>query len=113
MNNLVELHNNGGLIKLVEDHVELQPEAADQIADFLKFMKKLKAEEDQLKKMILEEMEFFGVLKISTDDFTISYIAETDRETLDQKALKDECPDVYEAYCKMTSVKPNVRIKLK
>lgn len=112
MNNLIELHNNGGLIKLVDDHVELQPDAADQIADFLKFMKKLKAEEDQLKKMILEEMEFYGVTKIQTEDFLINYISETDRETLDTKALKTECPVVYEAYCKLSTVKPSVRIKL-
>lgn len=113
MNSLTELHNSTGLLVQGKNGVEMVPEAAQEITDFLKFVKDLKKKEETFKQMLLEEMEKNGVVKIQTPDLLISYVAPTDRETLDTKLLKTECPDVYDAYCRISAVAASVRIKLK
>ena len=58
-------------------------------------------------------MEEKGIIKIETDDLIINYIAPTDRETLDSKSLRQDHPQLYDAYIKMTPVKSSIRIKVK
>lgn len=58
-------------------------------------------------------MESKGIIKLDTDELTISYVAPTDRETLDTKALREELPDIYDTYVKISPVKSSIRIKLK
>ena len=58
-------------------------------------------------------MESKGIIKLDTDELTISYVAPTDRETLDTKALREELPDIYDTYAKISPVKSSIRIKLK
>jgi len=91
----------------------LNPTVSARIAELEKTMKVLKQEQDALKAAVLNAMEENGIVKIDTPEVLINYIAETDRETLDTKALKEECPEVYESYAKMTPVKASVRIKVK
>ena len=113
MNELTAMHESTGLLKMDHGEVVVQPEAATKIADFLKFVKMLKAEEDNLKKMMFEEMEQFGISLIGTDEFTACYMPETDRIELDTKALKIDCPDIFDAYSKVSKVKAHVRIRLR
>lgn len=83
---------------------------------FLKNNKKLKEanqEFAELKEQMLKEMEERGLLKIVTDEATISYVEKTTRESLDTKALREELPDIYDAYVKMTEVKASVRVNFK
>ena len=75
--------------------------------------KEIKAKEDELKKAILTEMESKGIIKLETDELTISYVASTDRETFDSKKLRADNPDLYDEYIRMSTVKPSIRIKLK
>lgn len=91
----------------------LNPTVSARIAELEKTMKVLKQEQDALKAAVLTAMEENGIVKIDTPEVPISYIAETDRETRDTKTLKEKCPTVYDAYCKMTPVKASVRIKVK
>jgi predicted phage-related endonuclease len=60
---------------------------------------------------LLEEMKSKDIKKIETDDVIISYIDETERETLDSKKLREEYPDIYDECIKFTKVKASVRIK--
>ena len=76
-------------------------------------MKALKARSDELRAYILDEMEQKNIIKIETPELLISYIAATDRETFDSKTLREECPDIYDAYVKISRVKPSVRVKLR
>lgn len=101
------------LITRQNDIAVLDPETAAKIAEFERMAKDIKAKEDELKKRILEEMEKGGILKLETDDLTISYVAGTDRETLDSKALREELPDIYDTYVKISPVKSSIRIKVK
>lgn len=101
------------LIMVINDVPVLNGSTAAKVAEFERMAKEIKAKEDELKKAILTEMESGGFLKLDTDELVISYVAPTDRETLDTKTLKEELPDIYDAYVKITPVKSSIRIKLK
>ena len=90
----------------------LDPIVASKIADFELKIKALKEAEDDLKASILAEMEAKNVIKLQTDDMTITYIAQTDRETFDSKTFRKDNPDLYDSYIKMTPVKASIRIKV-
>lgn len=78
-----------------------------------KRVKELKAKEDKLKKLILEEMETKGIIKLNTDVLSITYVAPTDRESLDSKKLREELPEIYDTYINIKPVKSSIRIRLK
>lgn len=101
------------LIRMEQGTAILDPETAVKIAEFEKMAKEIKAKEDELKKKILEEMEAENILRLETDQLLISYVAGTDRESLDSKALKEELPDIFDTYVKITPVKSSIRIKVK
>ena len=101
------------LITLNNDVAILDVETAGKIAEFEKMAKEIKDKEDALKKAILEEMESKGIIKLDTDVLAITYVAPTERESLDGKTLREELPDIYDAYVKISPVKSSIRIKLK
>ena len=101
------------LIKVDGERSILSPEASQKIAEFERIAKEVKEKEDELKKAILSEMQEKGVIKLETDEIIVSYIAETTRESLDTKALREELPDIYDTYAKISPVKSSIRIKVK
>lgn len=101
------------LIKVYGDAAILDGTTAKHIAEFERMAKEIKTKEDELKKTILEEMQDKDLIKLETDELVISFIAGTERETLNTKNLKQELPDIYDAYAEIKSVKPSIRIKLK
>lgn len=101
------------LIKIENETALLDTKVSNKIAEFERQIKVIKEQEDELKKSILEEMENKKLLKIETDDLTINYIAPTDRETFDSKKFREDNPDLYDEYVKMSPVKSSIRIKVK
>lgn len=101
------------LIKIVNDVALLEPETLEKIVKFETAIKRLKEQEDELKKAILEEMESKNIIKLDSNELMISYVAATDREFFNSKKLKNDMPDLYDAYVEMRSVKPSIRIKVK
>ena len=101
------------LITVTDGNAVLSVEMASKIAEFEKAMKTIKEQEEALKTALLEEMEAKGILKIDTGDLLINYIAPTDRETFDSKALQKDDPDLYDKYIRMTQVKASIRIKVR
>lgn len=91
----------------------LSADVAQQIADFEKLAREIKAKEDELKEQIKSAMEQYNVIGVKTDVLDITYVAETTRESLDTKALKADCPEVYDAYCRISKVSPSIRLKVK
>ena len=93
----------------------LDAEVSRRIAEFEKQLKALKEQEDELKQLILEEMEKQGIIKLEdeTSGLSINYIAKTYRESFDGKKFKEEHPDMYDDYIKMSPVKSSIRIKVK
>ena len=99
---------------LVETEIgfELRQDLAIELYKFEKTMKELKAKEDEIKKIILEEMEQNNILKLQNENISISYVKPTTRETFDSKTFKEECPDIYDNYVKISNVKSSIRIKV-
>lgn len=91
----------------------LAKEAVNKLIAFEKAIKEAKAKEDALKAEILAEMESRGILKIDTEELLITYVAECERESFDSKAFRDDFPELYDDYVKMTTVKPSIRIKVR
>ena len=95
-----------------ESGFELRKDLAIELYKFEKTMKELKEKEAEIKKIILEEMEQNNILKLQNENISISYVAPTTRETFDSKIFREEFPDMYDNYVKITNVKSSVRIKV-
>lgn len=101
------------LIK-IENGLEVATQQLIDEALEIKYLEeKLKVKKDSLTLSLLEEMKNKGIKKIETPDVIISYIEESERETLDSKRFRTENPDLYDEYVKFTPVKASIRIKAK
>ena len=101
------------MVKLENGEYGLVSDAINTIVEIEKQIKDLKALQDGYKESLLKEMEEKNVLKIDTEELSISYVAPSTRETLDSKKLKEDLPDIYDLYVKFTDVKSSLRIKVK
>ena len=101
------------LIRIEQNTALLRPDVSSKLADFERIAKDIKAKQDELKQRILEEMEEHGLLKIETDELTITYVAPTSRESFDSKAFRKDNPDLYDEYITISPVKSQVRMKVK
>ena len=101
------------LIRMENDVPVLVDELSRYIANLEMQAKAIKNLQDEVKTKLLEEMEKHGIIKIDTEDLTITYVASTTRETFDGKSFKNDFPDLYDEYVKIGNVSPSVRLKLK
>lgn len=101
MNELIKFENG-----------KLAQQTIDYITAVESQMKTLKEQYEQFKTALLVAMEQNGIVKIESDNVRINYIAETTRETFDSKQFKEDMPDLYNEYVKISKVKPSVRIKV-
>lgn len=101
------------LIALTENGAILSRDTVEKIAEFERVAKEIKAKQDELKAAILAEMEEKNILKLETPEMIVSYVAAYDKESLDTKAIKEELPDIYDTYAKLSPVKASIRIKLR
>ena len=104
MDKLIRMENNTAL---------LHPGISSALAEFERQAKEIKEKQDALKQKILEEMEANGILKIETDDLTITYVAPTSRESFDSKTFRKDNPDLYDNYVNISPVKASIRMKVK
>lgn len=101
------------LIKVENEIGILDTEVSKKVAEFEKALKEIKEKEEKLKQNILSEMESKNILKLETDDLTITYIAPAERETFDSKKFREENSDLYDEYVKFSPVKSSIRVKVK
>lgn len=101
------------LIKVENEIGILDTEVSKKVAEFEKALKEIKEKEEELKQNILSEMESKNILKLETDDLTITYIAPAERETFDSKKFREENSDLYDEYVKFSPVKSSIRVKVK
>lgn len=99
------------IIKITDG--KLDQSTIDYIVSVESQMKAIKAQYEQFKSNLRQAMEENGILSFDSENLLISYVSETTRETLDTKALKQELPDIYNAYAHISLVKASVRVKVK
>lgn len=102
------------IIKQNEDgDYVLAKQAYDMICNFELTMKQVKAQYDEYKAALREAMEQNGIEKIKTDAFTVSYVPQTERVSLDAKKVEQKYPEVYTDCVRVSDVKANVRVRMK
>ncbi len=101
------------IIKVEDGNAVMSLEFMAHMLDVKDQLKKLKEIDDANNEMLLEAMEKHHLIKFENDAIVVNYIAPTDRETFNAKKFKEQCPDVYDAYCTMKPVKASVRVKAK
>lgn len=104
MNSIIE--RNGSDITVSE-------EVCERIISLEKQAKEIKKQQDSMKNEILDAMQKYGVLKFENEFLKIAFIPEHDAEKFDSKTFKEENPDVYDMYAKISKVKPSIRITIK
>lgn len=75
--------------------------------------KELEEQSKKMKESIKAAMEKHGVKKFTGDFIEITYIAPSTRNTIDNKKLKMEYPDIAEKCTKTSNVASSIRIKVK
>lgn len=101
------------LIKVENGLSILDPETSQKIAEFEKAIKDIQEKEKALKEAILEEMKQKNIIKIDTPELSITYVDETYKESFDNKLFREQNPDLYDNYVKMSPVKASLRLKVK
>ena len=84
-----------------------------QLADLKAQIKELERQQDEVKAGILEAMEHYGVKSFKNEYITISYVPDSETESIDLKALQAQEPELYDEllndYRKVTKRKGYVR----
>lgn len=87
---------------------------AEKVIAYYENEKKLAEENrNKVRDKIIEIMKAQGITKFENENISITYIAPTDAETFDSKKFKEEHPNTYQEYVKITHKKESVRITLK
>lgn len=101
------------IIERTGSDVTFSEEVCEKVISLEKQAKEIKKQQDDMKNEILDAMQKYGVLKIDNEFLKIAFIPEHDAEKFDSKKFKEENPDIYDSYVKMSKVKPSVRITIK
>lgn len=84
-----------------------------QLAELKAQIKELERQQEDVKAGILEAMEHYGVKSFKNEYITISYVPDSETESIDLKALQAQEPDLYDEllndYRKITKRKGYVR----
>lgn len=89
------------------------PQAIRAMTDLLTQQKALEQQVSDMREVIKAAMERYGVKSFENDDIKITYIAPTERTSVDTTRLKKEHPEIAEAYKKVSQVKATVKIESK
>lgn len=101
------------LIKVENNTALLNRSISLRIAELENKLKEIQEQEKELKEAILLEMQNKNIIKLETSEIAITYVDETTREDFDKKLFREQNPDLYDAYVKISTVKPSIRIKVK
>lgn len=101
------------IIERKDSDVALSEEVCEKIVSLENQAKEIKKQQDSMKAEILDAMQKYGVLKLDNEFLKIAFVPEHDAERFDSKTFKDENPDVYDMYVKISKVKPSIRITVK
>lgn len=101
------------IIERTGSDVTFSEEVCEKIISLEKQAKEIKKQQDSMKNDILDAMQKYGVLKIDNEFLKIALVPEHDAEKFDSKTFKEENPDIYDSYVKLSKVKPSIRITVK
>lgn len=98
-------------VKKQESNALITPVEMEKIRQFNQLKKEVDVIEERIKKVMLEGMKKDGIKKMDTEYFTATYVAPTERTSVDTSKLKAD--GLYEQYTKKSPVKESIRISFK
>lgn len=96
------------LVKVCDGKITVAEDLIEQIKEFNKQKKEMEYQESLLKDGLMKAMQETGIKKFIINGLSASIKEGSTRTTLDSKRLKEECPDIYEAYSKTSEVKNSI-----
>ena len=96
-----------------EEMLQRASELEQSIINLELQVKEYKAKQDMVKESLMALMDERGIAKLETDNICITRKADSTRESVDSKALKEKFAEVYNEVKKTTKVKGSIIIKLK
>ena len=99
-------------IKVI-DNGALEVSVKERLLELTRQEKAIKEEKEALTASLLQAMEANNVVKIDSEEITVTYIAPTYKESFDSKALKADDEATYNKYIKISPVKASIRVKVK
>lgn len=100
------------VINKEENNLIVPKDVQLKLINLEKTIKELKAQDEEIKKTILQGMIDNGIKQFKSDDLTITLIESQEREYFDQKAFRTDNPDLYDGYVSFRKQAPSIRIKL-
>ena len=107
---LEELEMENEIVKVENNEIIVAKEMVNKIIEFNKAKKEMEYQEKLLKDGLMEAMNSVGLKKFFINGLSAVIKDGTTRTTIDSKRLKEECPDIYEAYSKVSEVKPSLTL---
>lgn len=96
----------GDLLAFDADNINL-------FTDKLRQIERLEADAKELREQIKGLFELYNIKSLKSDNYLITYVAESVRETLDADKLKKEHKEIdFSLYKKQSNVKSSIKIKL-
>ena len=101
------------LIVKKEDNYQLTDTIISELRLIDEEEKELKEKKEKIREILLKEMEDKNILKLETENISITYKEPTERETFRTAKFKKDLPDLYDTYVEFTPVKSSLLIKVK
>ncbi len=96
------------IVKIENGEIVVAEETINQIIEFNKLKKEVEYQEKVLKEGLMKAMSEKGLKKFIVNGLSATIRDVTTKKVLDTKRLKEECPDIYEAYSKISEVKASI-----
>lgn len=100
------------LVKIENGEITVAEELVNKIIEFNKTKKEMEYQEKLLKDGLMEAMNNLGIKRFIINGLSATIKDGSTRTTIDSKRLKEECPDIYEAYSKTSEVKSSITLSV-
>ena len=101
------------LVKYENEKLIVSEEFTKKYAEFQKQVAIMDLEVKKVKEALKDAMEEYGLTGYEDEYIKVSYRKASQRATVDSKRLKEELPDVYIEYSKISNVSSSVSIEAK
>lgn len=101
------------LVKYENGAIQVALEVCKKIADFEKKALEIELQKKNLKETLKNVMETHNLSTFENEYIKVSYKKASERKTVDSKKLKEECPEIYEAYTKTSNVSSSISLEVK
>jgi len=97
----------------ISDLLAFDADNVNLFTDKLREIERLEADAKELREQIKNLFEIYNIKSLKSDNYLITYVGESVRETLDVDKLKKEHKEIdFSLYKKQSKVKSSIRIKL-